>query len=777
MAEAEDGPPLLDQLKEDDVYQQFFSQDFDASRLANSIIQAGSIAGSLDKLSDAVGSLETELYKQVVSRHDDLLVQATGIQKLEDVLKMVSTRVSALSKSFERIQEKVSVPYQSIVTRTKQLMRLQSACEILRRTLRYLYLAKRLNGQLRGGAREISKAAATLTELNELTEVVDLRGVDAVDAEAQWISEAQSQINKSAQEMLVVSMDTQNQTQLGTALQVFRNLNRLQETVRKLVDESLAQTEQAIGEALDHTTLADSGTAAVGSSSDAARRATLWTRIESLLNKFLNMVVRIRHLERVLVKKKDVTTQVRFLDDVLPEGDASLVEQFWTSATNYLKTEFARISAASSFVKDSFVGEYPKLLRLFKEACTRISASTNVDALVSVHQNNSESSMLLRTVSQFEIEFLARSLERMFDPVRLVFPDRGRLPPSVDEVVNICKTVATELSISNVDNGFAVKIARNVAKTIQLYGTKSELMISTGPSALQLSGTCSQEMLRNIAISNRLDQLCKGMEAIMNAPSHAHLPEDAIDLIEAGRQHALTLLGNIIEPICSALSRQLEDCILQIHDEDFALPESPTDQGTSGSTYITNLQQQSTLSQREVLSRVTCKDVVIPRVKKMLHRLTEMFVRHCCLIRNFGEQGKLRLAADMSEFELAMEPFECRLSDLGPMYRRLRALRPLLFLDVGGISENPAVGEVFPISLVVHHLYSYASEEELQPPNVMQGLGFDEYSAWLDRHSEAEIVKVIQESLDAYAVSAGDKGATQFDPLYPVLTELCARGH
>jgi len=228
------------------------------------------------------------------------------------------------------------------------------------------------------------------------------------------------------------------------------------------------------------------------------------------------------------VKKKDVTTQVRFLDDVLPEGDASLVEQFWTSATNYLKTEFARISAASSFVKDSFVGEYPKLLRLFKEACTRISASTNVDALVSVHQNNSESSMLLRTVSQFEIEFLARSLERMFDPVRLVFPDRGRLPPSVDEVVNICKvccclplcatgldgqnnarlpapgaahrlalsgmlsvgprtcllcsvhdkltlvccprlthfmqTVATELSISNVDNGFAVKIARNVAK-------------------------------------------------------------------------------------------------------------------------------------------------------------------------------------------------------------------------------------------------------------------------------------------------------------------------
>ena len=48
-----------------DIYNQFFSADFDASRLANSIIQAGSIAGSLDKLTVAVGSLESELYKQV----------------------------------------------------------------------------------------------------------------------------------------------------------------------------------------------------------------------------------------------------------------------------------------------------------------------------------------------------------------------------------------------------------------------------------------------------------------------------------------------------------------------------------------------------------------------------------------------------------------------------------------------------------------------------------------------------------------------------------------
>ena len=62
---------------------------------------------SLEKLSSGIARLETELHAQVVTRHDDLLLQATGIQKLEDVLKMVSVRVAALSKSFARIHSKV----------------------------------------------------------------------------------------------------------------------------------------------------------------------------------------------------------------------------------------------------------------------------------------------------------------------------------------------------------------------------------------------------------------------------------------------------------------------------------------------------------------------------------------------------------------------------------------------------------------------------------------------------------------------------------------------
>ena len=43
----------------------------------------------------------------------------------------------------------------------------QEACDILRRVIRVLYLTKRLQGQLQGGAREITKAAQSLSELGK----------------------------------------------------------------------------------------------------------------------------------------------------------------------------------------------------------------------------------------------------------------------------------------------------------------------------------------------------------------------------------------------------------------------------------------------------------------------------------------------------------------------------------------------------------------------------------------------------------------------------------
>lgn len=47
------------------------------------------------------------------------------------------------------------------------LIDLQDTCDLLRRIIRIMYLGKRLNSQLQGGAREITKAAQSLNELGK----------------------------------------------------------------------------------------------------------------------------------------------------------------------------------------------------------------------------------------------------------------------------------------------------------------------------------------------------------------------------------------------------------------------------------------------------------------------------------------------------------------------------------------------------------------------------------------------------------------------------------
>lgn len=83
---------------------------------------------------------------------------------LLDVLKIVAMRVESLQAALTRIKDKIATPYAKIVTRTTQLARLQSACELLRHTLRYLYLSRRLRGQQAGGTREVTKVASCLLE-------------------------------------------------------------------------------------------------------------------------------------------------------------------------------------------------------------------------------------------------------------------------------------------------------------------------------------------------------------------------------------------------------------------------------------------------------------------------------------------------------------------------------------------------------------------------------------------------------------------------------------
>uniref|UniRef100_A0AAV2J1J3 Conserved oligomeric Golgi complex subunit 5 n=1 Tax=Knipowitschia caucasica TaxID=637954 RepID=A0AAV2J1J3_KNICA len=247
----EDHGSSPDGLLSEEWYVDFVSEQFDVKAYTAQAIQQALISEQLARLAQGISQLDKELHSQVVARHEDLLAQATGIESLEGVLHMMQTRISALKAAVERIRSKILDPYNKMVARITQLSRLQMACDLLRRIIRILYLSKRLQGQLEGGSREISKAAQSLNELDYLSQGVDLSGMEVIENELLLISRARLEVENQAQRLLEQGMEIQNPTQVGTALQVFHNLGALRQTVLSVVEAHHTRLREHICSALE----------------------------------------------------------------------------------------------------------------------------------------------------------------------------------------------------------------------------------------------------------------------------------------------------------------------------------------------------------------------------------------------------------------------------------------------------------------------------------------------------------------------------------------------
>ncbi|XP_033647188.1 conserved oligomeric Golgi complex subunit 5-like [Asterias rubens] len=798
-------PELQDRLHDDETLQEFLQDDFNVEQHTNKVMQSMAIAEQLSKLAEGISLLDKELHAQVSAHHEDLLSQATGIETLEGVLQMMNTRIGSLQAAVERIQSKIMDPYNKIVARTSQLRRLQEACDLLRRIIRILYLSKRLQSQLQGGAREITKAAQSLNELDFLYDGVDLKGIDVIEQDTLFIRKARRDVERQAQKMLHQGMETQNQTQVATSLQVFHNLGCLHETVNQIVVESQDTVKKNVQDALAVQTpnqpqfqpgRGGPGRASMPMTGNTATfRATLWTNLSKLMDQIYATCGQVQHLQKVLSKKRDPVTHVCFMEELQKEGQTDIMMSFWKCLTDTLKGEFAEIANASTFIRQAFEGEYPKLLRLFNELWKRLqqfsltapSASGDASFLASAKAHTfsevesegySSEKALKESLSTFENAYLTRSLSRLFDPINLVFPSGASSPPSDDEVESIVKSISSELNVASVDVGLSLLVARNVAKTVKLYSAKCEQLLSTDGDATQVIASPTSGQMRNVALVNSLfhfhQAVCKVVDSMSNFPGQA------VQVVQLALQDVVALMSNAIKPILSSIFDSIDAIILTMHNEDFkGGPVSGAGKDAVDSPcslYMRELQGFIARAQTDYLLSFRCADFIIDSVHPMACEAIELFVRHASLIRPLGEGGKMRLAADFAQMELAVTPMCRRVSDLGRPYKLLRAFRPLLFQTSEHISSSPALGEIIPYSTALHFLFARAPAE-LMSPHEVAGWSTTRYSQWLSDHcSEKERLALIRGTLEAYVQSVRSRQGKEFAPIYPIMLDLLQRG-
>ena len=756
--------------------------------------------------------MDTCIQQHVSDHYSDLLSRAVASSELETSLGVMATHIQSLQMSTDRLRARVKDPFDKIKAGTNSLSRLQETTDILRRVIRILQLSKKLGASM-GSEPDLAKAASCLAEMSSLLQE-DLTGLEVVEGEARKVRQWRAEVERQAEGLMTRGMATGNQTHLATGLQVFYNLGTLSSVLDNMMEDLQKKLKTQWTESLDIKRITDSSEAGlkVGrgagpgpgkaalpvAGNNAAFRSSLWANIDSSLEAVHSLMSQLWLLQRLLTKKIDPVTNQPFITIL---ESPNIVLNNWVKICKIMKDCLFNAQAKSNFVKQTFEGEYPKLVKLYEELWNKLKYTSNQFILSSVHleiENSTEVDQVIfkddmeegmrESLAQFEHAYLARSLSRLFDPINLMFGAGagagGASGLSVEEVTSLVTVIASELSIASVDARLLTSVTRNIGKAISLFCVKCEGCVDS--EASQVIGQPSAAQLQNISIVNtmwvlseKLGALCSEQETVLGA--------ERIEILDTASRDVSKLMNTAVEPLMESINDSIEAILLTMHKEDFSSSEGDSSTPAAAcSLYMKELQTFLERIARDFFATFTCREFLFIHLHSMAEKTIQRFVMQGSLVRPLGSSGAMRLASDCAQLEFALSTIlgpsghsaigPTGLTALGASYRLLRAFRALLFLTPEDMATFPGLGTTVPYSTCLHLMFSRCPAV-LPSPAASLGWSLARYTAWLEDHEdERERLVLVQGAIEAYVAAARARQDKSFVPQYPVLIDVLQRG-
>lgn len=648
--------------------------------------------------------------------------------------------MASLQSSANRARERVDDLFRRTEIRTKQLERLHETCTLLRAIIRVWQLMARLNA---GGTKDISKSSQYIQELRELVDEVDLHGIKVVEREVLAIPKLFNDTVSLSRSTLRQGLKSQNHTLVGTALQSLLNLHCLEDQLSTFTESMIDETKQCLSSF--GTTSAPSqaaedrhGGAPGGVALPSAVpisvlvRANLWTDVGRFVELLINYDTQLNVLRTVAGRKRDHTTH-RLLNEWI--GD-DFYTKFWTRLSEEaIRTKLAAGtdtsgSSGDAIVRQTLESEYPRFLRSMADALRRLKDSDVGD----------HGAALRDALRPLETAYVGKSLSRLFDSVNLAFSTSSAAggggggsagetvsAPRINEIDAVVQAVNTELNVSNFDSHLFELICRNIGKVVRLFGVKCEQLLCTDGEASQVIGNPSAGQKRNVEIVNAIHYFCNQTSLVLH-----RLPSASPPFVQESLTNLESLMSAAVSPLLASIEDAVSAIIVTMHQEDFSYPVDGKDksqQQQQCSLYMRELQEFIARVWRDYLAPFECAQFVYGLSTEVAKTACRLFILHASLVRPLGEGGRLRLAADFAQMELAVNPLCSQLNDLGEVYVWLRSLRPFLFQRPEEIVRTVTTpGQKFhvPYSIVIQLIISQ-SEKELQSPHVTAGWSLTRY--------------------------------------------------
>ncbi|KAF5351759.1 hypothetical protein D9756_007411 [Leucocoprinus leucothites] len=758
---------------------------------------------AISKLTFGIDDVSKQIRNLVTTHHEDLLQQASNAGKLGGSLTSIRQGLRDLDVSADKLRAKIHTPYESLQTHVLRLHKLHQASDVLRRTSRFVILARRLQAQMDEmndrpdgddktasqmdgqtmsvsanaqnmdvedeKERAIARAALSIAELVSLLEStsdepvrapsiedgdnstksddgeaiqdISLRSVNAVLAYEPFIQDARVRVTEEMENMVLTGLKTLNQTLLASSLQTAYNLRVLPTLVQRLLSDLSQAVEERIQNAFDLSRISkDALTNEPGASPNPQQ------------------------------------SPAAYRSRVRTEPTSATVPQYTTALWVYTLEKVLKMKK-DTITQVVFLDEAMKLLENRPSATFWTSLTRSLDKHV---RDTLKGSSFLQNTLGSGYPRLLRLFHEFFAKIA-VYTDTVYISSYQSP-----ETILVLRSISNIESLY---LSRSTNKLNEAVGQAFSGGVRTPPGSsegVNIARAMANELdaarfdpllVKAVAkiASSSLDMMLSRTENLATrdrsaftfvGPTLSRLGDEYSDSVFGTLQPSIQNLyrsyERLTDPMLAAIRRDLGTIISSMHRIDFGKSVDPLAGMGRSSLYTKELTEKLNFFKSEVLSKYDVGDVKKLWMTSIVKYVIKTFLLHASIVKPLGESGKLQLTSDMTEVEFALNAFMVDtpqskssggLETIGSEYKSLRAMRPLLFLENSQLASSKYTAGL-PVLIVLHHILV---RSPIPLPHNLHGWQEAEYVRWVDEHSEMEAFTLVDTGLSHWEkVAEGD---------------------
>lgn len=726
-------------------------------------LQQGDIKGlvspqeEIDRLQNSINSLEDQIKSLALDNRELLLDETRRFKESSKEFQKVFLSIRSLQSVATRVKAEVSEPYRKLSEKTVQLSNIYETVDLLRQTTSQIKLVQKIKAELESGELDLldlSKVARLLSETTVLCEGSDLAGIHVCDKNAIFVQESKSLVREKILLVFKSGVETKNQADIGGALQALYNLKELSPSLEDLTQTMVQRTKKIFMNALDAkkvSALSGMGATAFTQISSQASHKALWEQIGNAMVSLKEALLSMWCVEKVLMKKKDPFTHLKFIDLV----EKRPFDEFWNGCMDSLKDVFDAVMVTKSpIVKDLLLGGYPKLSGLFETTLISIMKDTMEGRKNSI--TDQQIHQYYKMISSLESEYLLSVQSRLDGLAAVVFPGSSRSLPSQVDLQSLTARFHEEIKDSQVGGERITALCAAVLGSVLLTIASHARDMSADIGLLSASKGCNASQSNNLSLARTLEELFKNTVIIQSK-----IPMKAAKALEGPAEVLRQATHDLLQPIFKANTEHFKSIMKKVHAQNFSADDASGSAMVEASSYITELDADMGEFRKEIASKCMLAlgstgidSMSLLMIQKMAKDLIDCWIQHVSLIRPLTSPGRLQIAKDAAEFESILDQhlLSSQKNGKGAISESIISLKSFVRLvytdDPKEIEHSLSDTKSLPKPVILHHLFSRCPPE-IQSPYQRSKLTPSQYYTWIEDNPEEEVLKRITTTLEA----------------------------